>query len=553
MNASIRFFLAAILMLASFGCGQAPDDGPRKSGTPAGGGGDKPAKELDRTIRINVATEPETIDSSLSKGIPEHKILLCLSEPLVRLNAKAEPTPGIAEKWEVNETNTVWTFHLRKNAKWHNGDPVTAKDFEYAVRRILDPKVGGQYADFVFNVLKGGREFYALETRTDATPFEGVKVLDDHTIEYHMQNPTPYFLTVVAHTSFLPLNRKVVEAGGKTWANDVKTFVGCGAFKLAEWRPHDRMILKKADTYWGKDEVWFDEVVIRMIDNENTELAAFESGEVDITDKVPFSEAAELRKTPHWYQGPYLGTYYVCFNTIAPPFDNKKLRQAFSKAIDRKLIVENVTKRGEPTATGLVPVGITLPDGRDYRDVAGDMIGPFDAAAAKKLLQESGVDPSTQFAYVYNTSDEHKIIGEQLQTLWREALGVTVKMENVEWKEKLRRGQTQEFQAMRNAWIGDYLDPLTFLEIFASDSLNNDGKYTNPKFDELLQKARAEGDWQKRRDMLVEAERMLIEDAAIAPIFFYTNPRLIRANIEGEVLNALGNMDITRARRVAGK
>lgn len=539
MKLRFRHLLAPFLCLAVIGCNKPSDEAKATA-----------AATADRTIRVNVATEPETIDSSLAKGIPEHKILLSICEPLVRLNGKAEPTPGAAEKWEMSADGLTWTYHLRKDGKWHNGDTVTAHDFEYAIRRILDPNTGGQYADFVYMVLKGGKEFYELKERTDETPFEGVKVIDDFTIEYHMQHPTPYFGTVVAHTSFFPLNRKVVEAGGKNWANDPKTFVGNGAFRLAEWHPHDRMILKKADTYWDKDNIWLDQIIIRMIEDENTELAAFESGEVDITDKVPLTEVDKLKATPDWYAGPYLGTYYVCFNTSAPPFDNVNLRRAFSRAIDRELIVSRITRRGEPAATGIVPVGVLMNDGSDFRDFSGDLIGAFDAAAAKKLIADAGYSdakPLPSITYMYNTSSEHKVIGEQLEAMWRGNLGVTVKLENVEWKEKLRRGQAAQFEMMRNAWIGDYLDPITFLEIFHSKSGNNDGKFNNPRFDELLGLARAETDWKVRRDYLAEAEKILLDQAAIAPIFFYTNPRLVRHDYQGVILNALGNLDVTRA------
>jgi len=539
MKLRLQHLLAPLVCLAIIGCNPAAEKKKEVSSAPE-----------DRTLRLNVATEPETIDSSISKGIPEHKILLTICEPLVRLNAKAEAIPGAAERWEMSEDAKKWTFYLRKDGKWHNGDTVTARDFEYAVRRILDPATGGQYADFVYFVLKGGKEFYELKERDDSTPFEGVKVIDDFTIEYHMENPTPYFATVAAHTSFFPLNRKVVEAGGKNWANDPKTFAGNGAFTLAEWHPHDRMILKKADTYWDKENIWLDTVVIRMIEDENTELAAFESGEVDITDKVPLTEVDKLKATPDWYVGPYLGTYYVCFNTSAEPFNNVKLRQAFSRAIDRELIVTRITRRGEPIGTGIVPVGVTMPDGSDYRETTGDLVGGFDAAEARKLLAEAGfADPKSapQFTYMYNTSSEHKVVGEQLEAMWRGNLGVTVKLENVEWKEKLRRGQAQQFEMMRSAWIGDYLDPITFLEIFHSKSGNNDGKFTNARYDELLGLARAESDWKKRREYLVEAEKILIGEAAVAPIFFYTNPRLVRHDFKGVVLNAMGNLDVTRA------
>lgn len=520
------------------------------------GAGAASAQELKRppnpqnSIRVNIASEPETLDSSLSSGIPEHKVLLAVMEPLVRLDAKAQPIPGVAEKWEHNADYTSWTFHLRKNAKWHNGDPVTAKDFEFAIRRILDPKTQARYADFVFKTLKGGEDFY--KNADPKAPLPGLEVKDDHTIVYNLAFPAPYFPSVVAHTSWFPQHAKTVLANPTTWSNSAKTFVGNGAYRIEKWTPNDRMIVKRADTYWGKDEVGFEEVVFRMIEDESTELAAFMSGELDITDKVPLAEVNRLKTLPEWTVGPYLGTYYVLFNTTAAPFDNADVRRAFAHALDTELIVKQITRRGEPAGAGIVPPGIVFEDGSEFREWAGPVAPKFDPAKAKELLAKGGYGPGKKFpavTYLYNTTIEHRQIGEQMQQMWKTNLGVNVKLENVEWKEKLRRGHEQEFDLLRAAWIADYLDPMSFLEIFTSDSGNNEGKFKNAEYDRLVSEARKEGDWQKRRELMKQAEAILIGEAALVPIYHYTNPYLMSRDMEGVVRNALGNLDVTRARR----
>ncbi|MDX2177028.1 MAG: peptide ABC transporter substrate-binding protein [Candidatus Sumerlaeia bacterium] len=507
----------------------------------------------DRTLRVNVGTPPETIDTAVMTGIPESRIANFLQEGLVSVDAESKPLAAAAVEWEHNDAFTEWTFRLRPGMKWHNGDPVTAHDFVFGVRRILDPRTQGKYADMVTRFLKGGADYYKNREKTWDTPFEGVEATDDLTVVYRLNFPAPFFPTVVSHTSFFPQNRKVVEAGGRAWANDVKTYVGNGPFRLVEHRLRDRMVLAKADTYWDKDAIWMNEVVIRMIEDENTELAAFERRELDVTNTVPLTEVPRLKQTPEWFVGPYLGTYYVAFNTTKAPFDNRDVRMAFSAAIQRDVIVERITRRGEQPGSGIVPAGVYMPDGTNYRERAGRMTPEFSVEKARELLKKAGFGPGGKpfpaATYTYNTLEEHKIIGEQLQSMWRTALGVPLRLENVEWKEKLRRGREQDFQLMRNAWIADYVDPMSFLEIFLSDDGNNDGKYNNPKFDETVHAAARETDPEKRYQLLIEAERILMDDAAVAPIYHYVSPRLIQADVKGIVQAGVGNLYMTKARR----
>jgi oligopeptide transport system substrate-binding protein len=538
--------LAAVCAVAFAACDRSA---PQPSGKAAGAQKPGPSNPDDRTIRINIGTEPETLDLSLMQGVPEHKLAVHLCEGLVRLDSDARATPGVAERWESSEDRKTWTFHLRKDAKWHNGDAVTAKDFEFAMRRILNPKLAAPYADYAYRWLEGGEAFY---TGDQSGPVPGMKFPDDHTIVFSLADPVPYFDVVVAHTSFYPLNQKFVEAQGTAYATKVEHFLGNGPFQLVTWNPRDRIIARKSSMYWGRDQVWFDEFVARMIEDENTELAAFDRGELDITNSTPTAEIDSLRKRPEFFRENYVGLYYVSFNTRRPPFDDARVREAFSLAIDRDIITQRITRRGELPAAGVIPRGITYPDGKDFRDVAGDVTPAPDAARAKALLAEAGYGPGKPFprvTYLYNTLLLHKQVGERLQAMWKASLGVDVELQNVEWKEKLERGKAGDYDLGRYAWIADYPDPLTFLAIFTTRDGNNDGKYSNPEFDALVAKSKATADWEQRRAIAIEAEKVLMKDHAIAPVFFYAEPILVQTTVKGFVRNSLGTLDVSRARR----
>ncbi|MCB2155279.1 peptide ABC transporter substrate-binding protein [bacterium] len=508
------------------------------------------------TIRINLGAEPFSLDPNTANDIPSSKVIRHLQEGLIRLDGDAQPKPAVAESWEHDDAYKVWTFHLRDGMTWTNGDPVVAGDFVFALRRILTPATQAQYAQMVFGFLEGGREFYSSNGEDDEN--FGARAIDDHTLEIRLTAPTPFFPTVVNHPSWYALNRRAVEANGDRWALSADTYVGNGPYILEDWAPKDRIIVTKNPNYYGADEVNFDKIVFRMIESESTALAAFEAGDLDIIDRIPLPEVKRLRETPEWAAPPYLGCYYVCYNVTEPPFDDLALRKAFSLTINRDMIVNKLTRRGETPATGYVPEGIPLPNGKDYREVAPKFIptGDFakNLAEAKRILAEAGYGNGKSIprvSYLYNTADEHKIIAEAMQAVWQVSLGANVDLVNVEWKVKIDRGNTQDYEFMRSGWIGDYLDPMTFLDIFETGGGNNDAGYSNPRYDELLEKARQETNPDKRLEYMIELERILVEeDCVVAPIYFYREPFLIRTDVKDWVRNALGDLDVSRAYRV---
>lgn len=547
-----RVFLACALAVLAAGCG-APEE---RAAAGDGTGGETLARSTNRTLALNLGSEPRTIDPSLIEDVASNKVLHGLMEGLVWLDKDIRPQPGVAESWTHNDDFTQWTFNLRPDAKWHNGDPVTAADFKFGVERISTPSTGANYAQIVYNFLEGGEAYYTAGGLDAGLSLDSVKVIDDRTLQYDLAFPAPFFLTMLAFGTWGPVHRATVEEHGAAWANRAETYVGNGPFRMVSYRSRDRIELVKADTYWDAGNIFWEKVDLYMIEDDNTEDSAFRSRTLDVTEGVAVPHIPYWQGRPELRADPSLATYFVTFNNSVKPFDDARIRKAFSKAIDRKLIVERVTRGGEPVSEGLVLHGMPSPiEGKTYRDLAGDMIGPVDVEEARRLMAEAGFTrerPLPPVDYLYNTSDTHKIIGEQMQNMWREAFGVDVRLTNAEWGVVLGRIRSGDYQFARSSWIGDYADPLNFLEIFQTTNSKNGAKYSNPRFDELIDQARVERDEVKREQLLIEAERLLIEeDCVIAPIYTYALTFLVQTDIQDLHLNALGNMTWPRSWRSA--
>lgn len=532
--------LAVVLVAAAIGCGQ----GKREA---AGAG------KARTDVAVNVAGEAKSLDPNRCHGVPEHQVLGNLFEPLVVLDDKMQTKPGVAESWEHNEDFTVWTFHLRENAKWSNGDPVTSEDFAFGIRRILTPSTQAEYATMVYSFLKGGKAFFD-GGGTDPSLL-GLKTPDAHTLVIELEDPTPFFAGLVNHTSWYPLHRATVEKLGPNWWEKPENLVGNGAFRIVEFRPKDRIVARKSETYWDAANVKLETAEFLFIDSEPTEFAAYEAGDIDITHSTPNREAATLRKRDDFRALPLLGIYYCSFNTTRPPFDDPALRRAFALVADRDLIANRVIGRGEIPARGFVPASMTLADGRRFRDVAGPVVDERPmaerVAEAKRILEEAGYGaskPVPRAAYLYNTSDAHADIAQALQTLWKNALGADVRLENTEWGVYLDRGKNHEFDIKRGGWVGDYADPMTFLDTFEPGSELNNSGYANPRFKELLDAARKAPTQEKRLEHLVEAERLLVEeDCVVVPLYDYVLPIMFRPGLKGVVITPLNGLDLKGA------
>lgn len=508
----------------------------------AGCGGDKKTSSKTpptKYIRYVVGVEPETLDPRKSTGMPEAKIEANLFEGLMTHGKDGTITAGVAEKWNVSQDGKVYTFTIRANAKWSNGDPVTAHDFEYTWKKTLDPNFASKYAQQLY-FISGAEEYNCGKGSVSAV---GVKAIDDKTLQVTLAQPTPFFLSVLAHHAYYPVNKKVDESNPK-WMVDPKTFVGNGPFMMKSWTHNSKIETVKNPNYWDAANVKMEQLDFLLTDNNATALSMYDSGQADYVDALAPADLQRLLKEGTLKTAPYLTNNYYAFNTTKAPFDNVKVRKAFSLAVDREAIVKNLNN-GSVAAYGFVPPGV--PDaekGSDFRKTGGNLIKNADVAEAKKLLAEAGYPDGKglpPITLIYNTNEVHKAVAEAIQEMWKKNLGVSVELQNQEWKVFLQNRKTGNYQIARHGWVGDYEDPLTFMALLESSNGNNDSKYSNPKYDELIKLSYAELDPKKRMNLFHQMEKIAIEeDMAVMPNYFQPQYILAKPYVKDYINTPIG-------------
>jgi len=499
-------------------------------------------------LRYNIAAEPETLDPTKATGIPEATVILNCFDGLARTDPSGnEIIPRLAERWDISPDGRSYTFHLRESL-WSDGRPVTAYDFEFAFRRLLDPAQAAEYALMLF-CLEGAEDYNSGKEKDPSRV--GVRALDPRTLQIRLRAATPFFLRLLCHQSYMPLPRHVVE-GNPDWALSPQTYVCNGPFTLVEWRHHDRLILKKNPRHWDVQNVVLDGLVFRTIESVSTELAMFETGELDVTYQVPTESIARVHRTAEFRSFPQIATYFICFNTKRRPFDDPRVRRAFALAIDRRVIADKICLGGERPALAFVSPSIRDADGRrDFREVGGDLFDGLNVETAQRLLAEAGYPGGRGFprvAYLYNDDERHRKIAMVLQNMWKKNLGVLVELRVEEWKVLLTHRRSGGYDVCRHGWVGDYADPSTFLDLFITGSGLNDCKWSNADYDRLISEAREELDAAKRMALLHEAEKVLMREMPIAPLFFYVTLYMQKPYVSGVVRNALGYTYFDRAR-----
>ncbi|KLN59331.1 peptide transporter [Kiloniella spongiae] len=485
--------------------------------------------------------EPGSLDPQISEGVPSAHILRDVFEGLTAENTDGSIIPGQAESWTISDDGTQFTFKIRDDAVWSNGNPVTAHDFVFAWQRAVDPKTGSEYS-FLLYPLKNAQAIAGGEEK-DLTQL-GVKAADDKTLEVQLEGPAPYFLGMITHSVAYPVHKATVEAHGEAWTRP-ENMVSNGAFKVTEWTPQSRIVAVKSDTYWNKDTVKLDKVVYHPTESPTSELKRYRAGELDWTYEVPNDQIKWIKENlaDEFSVSNYLGVYYYGFNMTKPPFNDPKLRKAFSMAIDREILTSKIVTAGEVPAYAFVVPGVT---GYDpvYADFkAGDQNARN--AAALKLYEEAGYskDSPIEIELRYNTNDNHKKIAIAIASMWKKTFGAKVNLVNEEWKVYLEtRKQKQVTQAFRAGWIGDYNDPNTFLELWLSDSGLNDTGFDNPEFDSLLKQAGLEQDATKRKELLMQAEAIFLEANAVAPIYHYVTKRMVKPYVKGWQSNVMDHI-----------
>jgi oligopeptide transport system substrate-binding protein len=508
-------------------------------------------QEESRKLIYNLGEDPETIDPTLNTSSGSGSVIDNAFEGLMRLDENEKAIPGVAESYEVSDDNLVYTFKLRKDAKWSDGEPVTAKDFEYSWIRAISKETAAEYNYQLFYIKNAQKFNEGTATREDV----GIEVVDDHTLKVTLEAPTAYFLELTTFTTYMPLREDIVSSDPEGWALDPETYVSNGPFKLAQWDMKDQLVFEKNENYWNKDDIKLPGVVYKLVTDQNTAYASLKSGEFDMVDTVPPSEIesgqAEGLVTIH----PNLGTYMVVFNvgkqsTLSE--DAKKVlsnAKVLSIAIDREGIVNEVTKAKQTPAYAFVPEGILNAEGEDFADRKYYDANKPNIEEAKKLLAEAGYPngegiPTLEF--MYNTEGSHNLVAQVIQQDWAK-IGVNVELTNQEWKVFLNTRQQGGYQIARHGWLGDYVDPMTFLDLWVTGGGNNDAGYSNPKYDELVNGAKVEADVNKRWDMMKQAEDILMEDMPIIPLYFYNKTTGAKPEVKGVRVSMLGHVYFDKA------
>lgn len=487
---------------------------------------------MEGMLLMNNGAEPRDLDPHLVTGFPEHRVIKALIEGLVgeHPTQDGQVVPAVAERWEADASARVWTFHLRE-AQWSNGDPVTADDFVYAYRRILNPELGASYAGMLYGIVNA--QAYN-EGRLSDFEAVGVKALDAHTLEVRLTGPTPHLPLMLTHYTWFPLHPPTIEKHGAfaqrgTGWTRAENFVGNGPFSLEEWRPNQRIVVRKRANYWDADAVALNGITFYPVQDRQTENRMFETGQIHLTDGLPFNLRDQYRaaQRPEFREEPLFATSYVGLNTLHEGLTDPRVRQALSMVIDREQIIERVTKNGR-AAQAFVPPFIG--------GYAGDDGVRYDPDAARALLAEAGYPGGVglpQFEFIIVNADTSRIFAEVLQGMWREELGIEVQLANKEWQVLISEMDSGNFDMFLLSWVGDYLDPATFLKIMRTGDGNNRTGYADPAYDALLDKANQQGTLAARYAVLAEAEARLLAAMPIVPLVWANNLYLADTRVEG--------------------
>lgn len=500
-------------------------------------------------LTYNLGSLPDTLDPNKASELVSLNIIVNIWEGLIRLDENDQAVPGVAERWEVNEDATEFIFYLRENAKWSDGKPVTAYDFEYSWKRALNPNTNADYA-YQLYYIKNGKKYNNGEAREEDL---GIKVIDDRTIHVTLEGPTGWMEQIFALPTLYPVRKDVIENNHDSWALDAKTLISNGPFTVQEWEHYESIKLVPNDNYWNRSIVKLDEIDFTFITMETEALAAYNEGRIDGSDGVPQSEIPMLQqKEPGFKILPRLNVYYYVFNNQCEPLDDERVRKSLSYSIDRKEIVETITLGGQKPATGIVPYGIKY-GGEDFREVGGDYgIEPNTANVkkARKLLAEAGYPMGRGFPKLeirINNSEGNRRIGESIKKMWKENLNIDVDIISHDWSNHLDSLRQKKYQIGNTSWVADYFHPMTFLELFQKRSGNNHTRWGSYEYDKLIKQAKFETNPEKVNKLMHRAEDMLMERMTIMPIYYQTDPELMKTYVKGWRKNASGYLFLEKA------
>jgi oligopeptide transport system substrate-binding protein len=527
----LRLF-AALLFLASLaftGCGKRESTVDRAN--------------RDGVLHFSIGAEPSDLDPQTVTGTGDAKIIQALFDPLVSYETGTlAPVPGLAERWEISPDGLTYTFHLRANAQWSNGDPLTAQDCVDSWRRILTPSLAADYAYFLY-LLRGAEAFNKGQTKDFSTV--GAVARDAKTLVVTLTHPAPYFLQILLNSPWRPIHLRSIAAVGDAYNRGTKwtrpgVLVSSGPFVLKEWSLNTRVVVEKSPTYWDRDKVRLNAIHFYPTDNIDAEDRAFRAGQLHITWNVPLSKVLPMQreKAPTLRIDPYLETFFFRLNVRKAPLTDVRIRRALSLAIDRDTIAAKILPGGrQPAPTFISPllVGYTPPTRKAY-----------DLAAARQLLAEAGHAggaglPSIEIGY--HNSEILRIVAEAIQQMWHRDLGLNVTLANQEKKVVFANRRAGDYQVLLGSWTADYLDATTYLDMWRSDSGNNHTGWSDPAYDALSNRANAIADRAERAKILQQAETLVLDAAPIVPIYFNTHLYLLQTSVKGWLPTPMDHTD----------
>lgn len=488
-----------------------------------------PSKE--QVFTRQILSEPASIDPQLVEETAGNDIARDLFEGLYSIDKNGEISLAGAVGYNVSAQGDVYTFNLRTSAKWSNGDPVRAQDYVYGWQRVVDPKTGSNYASYLD--LMNVQNAQAIIDGKAKPETLGIKAIEEFTLQVTLNKPTPYFLKTLTYPSTFPAPQKVIEKYGRDWVKP-ENIVSNGAFKLEKWIPNEKITLVRNNNYWDQSSIILEKVHYLMISSQQAAYNRYRAGELDYG-VFPENLYTKIKKeSPSaLVNDPLLGTYYYGFNTTKKPFNDVRVRQALSLAVDRDIIVDKVLGQGQLPAYSFVP---PYTDGFVHQSPAQSMLTQKERIKkAQDLLSQAGYGPKNplRFELVYNTSESHKKIAVAVANMWKQSLGVRVILNNMEWKTMLSRLQTGDFDMYRSGWVADYNDGMTFLDVFDGGSSQNNTKWNNAIYNRYLDEAKKTLDTNKRNQIYHQAEQLIIKEAPIIPIYFYVKARFLNVKVKG--------------------
>src|SRR5215216_3294212 len=509
--------LAGVTLLGTAGCGVFQQGGEEGGG---GGGG--------KSISVNLQDTIRDMDSATTTDEVSFNILVNIIEGLYRLDENARPVPGQAEKVDISEDGLTYTFTLRDGIKWSNGDPVTSQDFKYAWLKVLNPDTASQYAYIISTFVEGAADYNEGKGSPDDV---AVDAPDDKTLEVKLVSPAPFWLGLTAFPTYLPQNQKFVEQQGEDYALSADALIYNGPYTLTDLKLTEGITMVKNDDYWDKDNVDIEQVEGKIVKEVDTAVNLHESGDLDITE-ITAEYVDEYKDSPDFQQATEFASFYLAFNEDLEIFQNANIRKAFQIGFNRADLAYKIYNDGSVPATGLVPDGIAGPGDQTFREAEGPTVPDYDPQQAKELF-EKGIEEVGENPTIELLSEDDSLTRDFVTVMQSELeeIGMKIDLKPVPFAQRLKLEEDDDYQMSAQAWIADYDDPMTFLDLFESSSSYNTsiaGHYKNERYDQLISGAKEEADEAKRMDMLLEAEKILVEeDAAIAPWRFYGSAYLV--------------------------